>query len=90
LGAAVFRSAQHPGEGEITGHDAKGFESLFHAADEATGGAVAAVSNIGKALGINVLARKKQVSTTTEVHVLLHFYCDLLLVKGVLSSTKPG
>ena len=34
----------------------------------------------GKALGINVLARKNKVSTTTEVHVLLHFHCDLLLV----------
>ena len=68
-------------EGDVAGHDDKGLESLFHAAEEATGGAVAAVSNIGKALGINVLARKKEVSTATEVHVLLHFYRDLLLVQ---------
>src|ERR1700730_6818591 len=38
------------------------------------------IAAIGKALGINVLTRKKEVSTTTEVHVLRHVYRDLVLV----------
>src|SRR6266403_3396406 len=47
-------------EREITGHDDKGFEALFCAAEEATGRTIATVSNVGKAPWIDVRAREKE------------------------------
>src|SRR5580692_5051737 len=45
---------------EITGHDDRGLETLVYAAEEATVGAVATVTNVGKALGIDVLAPRRR------------------------------
>src|ERR1700752_639459 len=66
---------------KVTGHDDKGLETFVRAAEEGTSGAVAAVANVGEALRINIIAGEKEVGAATEVHVLLYFHRDLLLVQ---------
>jgi hypothetical protein len=65
-------------------------ETLVYAAKKAAGGSIATVTNVGKALPVNVAASQQQICAAAKVHVLLHLHCDLLVVQRrvVLHKTR--
>jgi hypothetical protein len=54
------------------------------------GRTIATMTHIGEALGINVLACEKEVSSAAEVHVLLYVYLDLLHVQRCTVFHETG
>lgn len=75
---------------EITGHDDRGLETLVYAAEEATVGAVATVTNVGKALGIDVLAPRRRSAAGRRFTSCCTSTAICWSFNGVLSSAKLG
>jgi hypothetical protein len=46
------------------------------------------MTNVSKALWIDVLASQQQVSSTTKVHVLLYLHVDLLLAQRAVGCSS--